>query len=193
MKRHLGERLSALIDGELSDTQRERVLAHLAGCEDCRREAAALRLLKRRMHTLGDAAGGDALTWRLLALRPAGTQGQPARRAARAHRPGTRRRRHAWSLAAAGVATAGLGLTGAVFLAGGDEPPPGPKVVPAVDVFMVQHAITTGQVPAQPSATPSSGVPSLGVPSSGTRSPGVSTPRVSTPRVSTPRVSTKAP
>ena len=84
MKRHLGERLSALIDGELSDTQRERVLAHLAGCEDCRREAAALRLLKRRMHTLGDAAGADALTWRLLALRPAGGQGRPARRAARA-------------------------------------------------------------------------------------------------------------
>jgi len=119
MKRHLGERLSALIDGELSDTQRERVLAHLAGCEDCRREAAALRLLKRRMHTLGDAAAGDALTWRLLALRPAGGAGQSARRAARAHRPGARRRRHAWSLAAAGVATAGLGLTGAVFLAGG--------------------------------------------------------------------------
>jgi hypothetical protein len=50
------------------------------------------------------------------------------------------------------VVTAGLGLTGAVFLAGGDRPPPGPKVVPAVDVFMVQHAITTGQVPAQPSS-----------------------------------------
>ena len=59
MNRHLGERLSALIDGELSDTQRERVLAHLAGCEDCRREAAALRLLKRRMHTLGDAAAQE--------------------------------------------------------------------------------------------------------------------------------------
>jgi anti-sigma factor RsiW len=155
MKRHLGERLSALIDGELSDTQRERVLTHLAGCEDCRREAAALRLLKRRMHTLGDAAADDDLTWRLLALRPAGGQGQPARRA---HRPGARRHRRAWSLAAAGVATAGLGLTGAVFLAGGDEPPPGPKVVPAVDVFMVQHAITTGQVPAQPSGVASPGV-----------------------------------
>jgi anti-sigma factor RsiW len=154
MKRHLGERLSALIDGELNDTQRERVLAHLAGCEDCRREAAALRLLKRRMHTLGDAAAGDALTWRLLALRPGG-QGQSARRA---HRPGARRRRHVWSLAAAGVATAGLGLTGAVFLAGGEKPPPGPKVVPAVDVFMVQHAITTGQMPAQPSAVPSPSV-----------------------------------
>ena len=157
MKRHLGERLSALIDGELSDTQRERVLAHLAGCADCRQEAAALRLLKRRMHTLGDAAAGDALTWRLLALGPAGGHRQPARWAARAHRPGPRRRRrHAWSLAAAGVATAGLGLAGAVFLAGGERPPPGPKIVPAVDVFMVQHAITTGQVPAQPQP---SGVP----------------------------------
>jgi anti-sigma factor RsiW len=153
MTRHLGQRLSALIDGELSDTQRERVLAHLAGCEDCRREAAALRLLKRRMHALGDAAAGDALTWRLLALGPAGGRGQPARRA---HRPpARRRRRYAWSLAAAGVVTAGLGLTGAVLAGSGDRPPPGPKVVPAVDVFMVQHAITTGQVPARPSGVPS--------------------------------------
>ena len=86
MKRHLGERLSALIDGELNDAQRERVLAHLARCEDCRREAAALRMLKRRMHTLGDAAAGDALTWRLLAL--GGGEGQPGYRAVRAHWPG---------------------------------------------------------------------------------------------------------
>ena len=64
MKRHLGERLSALIDGELSDAQRERVLAHLAKCDECRQEAAALRLLKRRMHGLGEAAAADALTWR---------------------------------------------------------------------------------------------------------------------------------
>ena len=59
-------------------------------------------------------------------------------------------------MAAAGVATAGLGLAAAVFLAGGDRPA-GPKVVPAVDVFMVQHAITTGQVPVQPSAAPGAG------------------------------------
>ena len=138
MKRHLGARLSALIDGELSDAQRERVLAHLTRCEDCRREAAALRLLKRRMHTLGDAAAGDALTWRLLALVPRGGEGPPPAP------PG--RRRHAWSLAVAGVATAGLGLTAAIFLVGG-RPPPGPAIVPAVDVFIVQHAITTGEVP----------------------------------------------
>jgi anti-sigma factor RsiW len=169
--RHLGARLSALIDGELSDTQRERVLAHLARCEDCRREAAALRLLKRRMHTLGDAAVGDALTWRLLALAPRGGEGPAARRGtwagrgrgpARGRRPGPPmapgRRRHAWSLAVAGVATAGLGLTAAVFLAGGRQPP-GPTIVPAVDVFMVQHAITTGEVPVQPSDAPSRKVP----------------------------------
>jgi len=158
MKRHLGERLSALIDGELNDAQRERVLAHLAKCDECRQEAAALRLLKRRMHTLGDAAAADALTWRLLALAPASGQapGQLPPWAARAHLPGwpgPGRRRHAWSLVAAGVVTAGLGLAAAVFVAGGDRPP-GPRVVPAVDVFMVQHAITTGQVPVQPGGVP---------------------------------------
>jgi anti-sigma factor RsiW len=148
MSGHPGERLSALIDGELSDARRERVLAHLARCEDCRREAAALRLLKRRMHTLGDTVAGDALTWRLLALAPSAGAGQPAQQMT------IGRRRYAWSLVAAGVATAGLGLATAVFLAGGDRPP-GPKVVPAVDVFMVQHAITTGEVPVQPAGVPS--------------------------------------
>jgi anti-sigma factor RsiW len=147
MKRHLGERLSALIDGELSDAQRERVLAHLARCDDCRQEAAALRLLKRRMHGLGEAAAADALTWRLLALAPASGPGEPADHVTAS------RRRHAWSLVAAGVVTAGLGLAAAVFVAGGDRPA-GPRIVPAVDVFMVQHAITTGQVPVQPGGTP---------------------------------------
>jgi anti-sigma factor RsiW len=147
MKRHLGERLSALIDGELSDAQRERVLAHLAKCDDCRQEAAALRLLKRRMHSLGEAAAADALTWRLLALAPASGPGLPVDQGTAA------RRRYAWSLVAAGVVTAGLGLAAAVFVAGGDKPA-GPRVVPAVDVFMVQHAITTGQVPVQPGGAP---------------------------------------
>ncbi len=153
MSGHPGERLSALIDGELSDARRERVLAHLARCEDCRREAAALRLLKQRMHTLGDTVAGDALTWRLLALAPSGGAGRPAQQLT------IGRRRYAWSLVAAGVATAGLGLATAVFLAGGDRPP-GPKVVPAVDVFMVQHAITTGEIPVRPAGGPSPSVSS---------------------------------
>ena len=164
MKRHLGERLSALIDGELSHAQRERVLAHLASCETCRQEAGVLRLLKRRMHALGDSdpataelAGGDALTWRLLALVPAAGKG-PGRRSRPRwdRRVAPARRRTRWLVGAA-LAGGGLGLSVAAFLAGADRPPAGPKVNPAVDVFMVQHAITTGQLPVLPSrpATPS--------------------------------------
>ena len=159
-RRHLGNRLSALIDGELTDARRERVLAHLARCADCRQEAASLRLLKRRMYTLGDADADDGLTWRLLALAPDGGWGTPGRRPARARWPARPRRRRAKSLVAAGVAVAGLGLSSAAFVAGADRPPSGPRVVPAVDVFMVQHAITTGQVPVRPSGVPSAGASS---------------------------------
>jgi anti-sigma factor RsiW len=164
VKRHLGERLSALIDGELSHAQRERVLAHLANCESCRQEAGVLRLLKRRMHALSDSdpatcepASGDALTWRLLALVPAAGKGPRAQRPSRGDgRAAPARRRTRWLVTAA-LAGGGLGLSVTAFLAGADRPPAGPKVTPAVDVFMVQHAITTGQLPVQPSrpATPS--------------------------------------
>ena len=169
MRRHLGERLSALIDGELSHAQRERVLAHLARCESCRREAGMLRSLKRRMHALGDSdpatgqpAGGDALTWRLLALVPAAGKGPGRQRPIRWARPAAPARRRTRWLVIAALAGGGLGLSVAAFLAGGDRPPAGPKIVPAVDVFMEQHAITTGQLPVPPSrpATPSpAGVP----------------------------------
>jgi anti-sigma factor RsiW len=169
VRRHLGERLSALIDGELSHAQRERVLAHLARCESCRREAGVLRLLKRRMHALGDSdpatgqlPGGDALTWRLLALVPAAGQGPGAQRPIRWARPAAPARRRTRWLVTAALAGGGLGLSVAAFLAGGDRPPAGPKIVPAVDVFMQQHAITTGQLPVPPSlpATPSpAGIP----------------------------------
>jgi anti-sigma factor RsiW len=161
-RRHLGNRLSALIDGELTDAGRERVLAHLARCAGCRQEAASLRLLKRRMYALGDAAADDELTWRLLALAPDRGWGARGRRA-RARWPMRPRRRWARSLVAAGVAVAGLSLSSAAFVAGGDRPPSGPRVVPAVDVFMVQHAITTGQVPVWPSGVPSAAA-SSGVP-----------------------------
>lgn len=43
---HLGDRFPALVDGELSHDTRERVLAHLATCANCRAEADAQRRLK---------------------------------------------------------------------------------------------------------------------------------------------------
>jgi anti-sigma factor RsiW len=65
---HLGQRLSALIDGELEGGERERVLLHMTRCDSCREEVAALRTLKRRMSALGDAAAGAGLTGRLMGL-----------------------------------------------------------------------------------------------------------------------------
>ncbi|WP_030929266.1 anti-sigma factor family protein [Streptomyces sp. NRRL S-646] len=45
-EQHLGDRLSALVDGELGHDSRERVLAHLATCARCKAEADAQRQLK---------------------------------------------------------------------------------------------------------------------------------------------------
>jgi anti-sigma factor RsiW len=159
---HLGQRLSALIDGELGPVQRDRVLAHLARCESCRIEAASLRLLKQRMHALGEATANSSLHERLLAL--AAMSGPPARgrwwRAARrrpvprrpaGHPPAGRARWAVRSLTVAGLMLLGAGVPAAAFLAGGSQQDPGPSVTPAVDLFVVQHAITAGQVPARPS------------------------------------------
>ena len=65
---HLGQRLSALIDGELEASEREHVLIHVTKCGSCRDEVAALRMLKRRMNALGEAAAGAALTGKLMGL-----------------------------------------------------------------------------------------------------------------------------
>ncbi|MFD3688438.1 zf-HC2 domain-containing protein [Nocardiopsis sp. NPDC058631] len=46
---HLGERLSALVDGELGPVEHESALIHLAKCEPCRFEADMTRRLKRRL------------------------------------------------------------------------------------------------------------------------------------------------
>lgn len=45
-EQHLGDRLAALVDGELGHETRERVLAHLATCAKCKAEADAQRRLK---------------------------------------------------------------------------------------------------------------------------------------------------
>ncbi|MBB5936768.1 anti-sigma factor family protein [Streptomyces zagrosensis] len=45
-EQHLGDRLAALVDGELGHDARERVLAHLATCPRCKEEADEQRRLK---------------------------------------------------------------------------------------------------------------------------------------------------
>jgi anti-sigma factor RsiW len=156
---HLGERLSALIDGELSHDQRDRVLAHLAKCEPCRLEAAALRLLKRRMRTLGEATAATGLTDRLMAMAAPPGSGLPHSLSARGG-PGSEPlpRWPVRSLALTALVILTFGLPAAAFMAGGKQAEPGPSVTPAVDVFLTQHAITTGAVPAAvPGEAPAAG------------------------------------
>lgn len=44
---HLGPRLAALVDGELAHDDRDRALAHIAGCAACRTLVESERRLKR--------------------------------------------------------------------------------------------------------------------------------------------------
>jgi anti-sigma factor RsiW len=46
---HLGARLGALVDGELAHDDRDRALAHLAGCAQCRTLVESERALKEQL------------------------------------------------------------------------------------------------------------------------------------------------
>jgi anti-sigma factor RsiW len=140
---HLGQRLSALIDGELDYDERDRVLGHLARCAWCRDEAAALRTLKRRMNALGETAAGAALTGRLMGLSSEDrawpqTAGDWSSTASGA---GADARSIARYLLAGSFAVFLAGLGTAAFIAGGDPQAqvPAPKVTPSVDVFLLEH------------------------------------------------------
>lgn len=65
---HLGDRLTALIDGELGHDERDRVLAHLAACDQCRAEADEQRRLKQRLRSLSDEPPSPELLTRLYAM-----------------------------------------------------------------------------------------------------------------------------
>lgn len=173
---HLGAQISALVDGELTGAELDRANAHLAMCELCRSEAAELRQLKRELRALAaplDAISDEAdrlawarddeeLTRRLLAM--AGPGGPvPSRRLREQHRrkrsqgglpcaersargaPDTPRRVRYVLWSALSLAVVGIGA--AAFSMGGPTAEPGPKVTPQLEMFSVEHAVTSGDVP----------------------------------------------
>ena len=161
---HLGDRLSALVDGELDGAELDRAHAHLAGCEQCRTEAAELRALKQKLRALTSGVPAEAaMTSRLIAMtgpggplpprhrllrvvpgrRPAAGPAQ-ARPGSRRPWPGGRRRRYL----VLGTVSLVVGLGTAAFTAGGGgDAAPGPRITPQVEMYSVEHAITTGGVP----------------------------------------------
>ncbi|MFF9148070.1 anti-sigma factor family protein [Streptomyces sp. NPDC055051] len=65
---HLGDRLAALVDGELGHDARERVLAHLATCARCKAEADAQRALKSVFASSGAPQPSEGFLARLQGL-----------------------------------------------------------------------------------------------------------------------------
>ncbi|WP_327295424.1 anti-sigma factor family protein [Streptomyces sp. NBC_01197] len=77
-EQHLGDRLAALVDGELKHDARERVLAHLATCAKCKTEADAQRRLKSVFAETAPPPPSEGLLARLQAM-PGGPGGDPGR------------------------------------------------------------------------------------------------------------------
>jgi anti-sigma factor RsiW len=169
---HLGDRLSALVDGELSGADLDRAHAHLAGCEQCRTEAAELRQLKQKLRELmthepiDGAPAEAAMTSRLVAMTGPGgpvplrhrrLRVVPGRRPVAGpdlSRPGNLGTRRTWLGArhrrylVLGTVSLVVSLGAVAFTAGGGgDAAPGPRITPPVEMYSVEHAITTGEVP----------------------------------------------
>jgi hypothetical protein len=155
---HLGRWLSALVDGELDGVERDRVLNHVAGCDSCRKEANAMRALKRRLTALGDASAEPAIASKLIELArcdeivpadaltwAAPTGIADARRTADW---GSVVLARAWRLAAASAGASLITIGVLAFMLGsGETQPPVPKITPSVDSYLMQHAFDAGQAP----------------------------------------------
>ena len=65
---HLGERVSALVDGRLSPDATERALVHVAECPACQAELTAERVTRRRLSEAPDPQPSPELVGSLLAM-----------------------------------------------------------------------------------------------------------------------------
>ncbi len=156
-EQHLGDRLAALVDGELKHDARERVLAHLATCAKCKAEADAQRRLKTMFVESAPPPLSAGLLARLQGLPgggldnpsgPAGPHGptgadpfeafayglpvaaRPQQQGFRIHEVGRPRRRFAF-VAAGAVSLAALALGGALPLEAVDPNGRGDSPAPA--------------------------------------------------------------
>jgi anti-sigma factor RsiW len=77
-EQHLGDRLSALVDGELGHEARERVLSHLATCTRCRVEADAQRRLKNVFAEVSGPTPSESFLARLQGLPAGGPDDDPS-------------------------------------------------------------------------------------------------------------------
>ncbi|MFB7107882.1 anti-sigma factor family protein [Streptomyces sp. NPDC056291] len=74
-EQHLGDRLAALVDGELGHDTRERVLAHVATCPKCKAEVDAQRRLKNVFAQAAPPPPSESFLARLQGLPGGGSGG----------------------------------------------------------------------------------------------------------------------
>jgi Putative zinc-finger len=166
---HLGPRVSALVDGQLGHSERDRALSHLAHCATCQAAVDAERTVKAMLAGAAHPALSDELLASLHGLAEPGGPVSPRPRAMPlgpvvptlpppGRGPfGSRRdsRRPAGSVrggraqrvryaAAGAVSVAGLVL-GTAFAAGGSAA--AVPVVPPAAELSVEHAATTSGLP----------------------------------------------
>jgi anti-sigma factor RsiW len=163
---HLGDRISALVDGELGHQDRDRALAHVAHCAECRAELEAQREVKQLLAS-ARSPRPDAVT--LSALQALAAPGGPVPPRARtmpqgplvpdlpppgrrprggrldSRRPGHRTARRARVVTAGALSVAGLVL-GTAFVAGGSSGSSTGPVVPPVAELSVEHGRTSTAV-----------------------------------------------
>jgi anti-sigma factor RsiW len=104
---HVDEALQELLDGRLGPAERAAIEAHLAGCPRCRRLRLSLEASRAALRAAlpGEEGPAEPLRARVLAALDAEDRAQGA--SAAPPRVGARRRRLAWSLAAAATVAVG--------------------------------------------------------------------------------------
>lgn len=166
--KHLGERITALVDEQLDHEDRDAALAHLAQCSACQAAVAAERSVASKLRSLPDVSPSERLVQTLLALPGPDAPLPPERRSfpgaapapARWRTDGVTRgiplrqrrphggttpssRRSGVRYAVAGSMSVGL-LAVALASLGGE---PEDAVVPPTQQFTVEHARSSGALP----------------------------------------------
>jgi hypothetical protein len=204
---HLGDRIAALVDGQLGHEARDRTLAHLALCLQCRTAADTERRTRGMLAGMDGPEPSDDLIRRLLALAEPGPPAPPASRSfprsfpgperpvkvaapaqrrpqgasVASRRPGDRRPRRL-RFVAVGALSGFAVVMGTAFVASGVPEQPEAPLSPQVDRFSVEQAGTSTGVPFLDPAYAGYGSTLLGPvqPAFGTQAP-VLPPALSTP------------
>jgi anti-sigma factor RsiW len=160
MNNHLGDRVTALVDGEVDHATRDRLLAHVASCPGCYAELDEQRRLKATLTALSAPHLSEDLSIRLRRLAEPGEPVRPrrdshdrsrvayagmSRDSGRLDRlPAVQQRRMFFGSVALGAVAATVGTA---FVLGAPAAAPAvPAVTPSVDQFSREHALTAADV-----------------------------------------------